>query len=186
MIEGMTARRRLLSSLSGAVLATLLAGGCLFPSFAQFEENGPKRDGGSSKRDTGEEEEEDEKDGSVSVPDTGSNPPVDSGVDANRERIIRCGPGGNCTVGPQFCCIGVLPAACEPVNQIDGCVVAVRALCDGNEDCTGANEQCCFIPGNSDVRCRVGCPGTVVCSGTGQCATGTCTRQLDGELRGCQ
>lgn len=184
-MQGGGARRRVgLIALSFVAVA-----GCLFPSFEGFDgesassrvkdAGSPRTGGDASEAPTGLPS------GSTTVTAPTTTQPVvprDGGPpNPGTPGKISCG-SRSCNVGSEFCCAGALAPDCLPNGDI--CVVATVIRCDGNEDCA-VGTVCCAVDLET-VECRPTCATDVVCTSTGTCATGQCTKPFPLGYKGCQ
>ena len=85
------------------------------------------------------------------------------------EGVVSCGMS-SCDLSANTCCLSLLGASCNAgANQ--ECVLSINRICDGAEDCPGADQQCCATPLGT-FECSATCNGALLCHSDNECAQG--------------
>jgi hypothetical protein len=172
--------------------ASLLVGGCLFPS---VEGLGGGTGGASSDAADGgvlTSSAQDPTPASTTgasvpagTPDASTSSAGDAAAAGAGAGLIACGTDP-CAVGANICCTTVGGDSCQAPSTSGFCTSVEGGSileCDGNEDCAGGT-VCCFLESEKTAKCRTSCPGPgkTMCNGaTPDCPSGqTCSGSLSG------
>jgi hypothetical protein len=170
--------------------ASLLVGGCLFPSVDDLggaTTGAPTAAGDAGVLTSSTPDPKPSPTDGTSAPSGNLDASAPSTADASTSGAgtIACGTDP-CAVGANFCCTTVGGDNCQASSTSGFCTSVEGGSileCDGNEDCAGGT-VCCFLESEKTAKCRTSCPspGKTMCNGpTPDCPSGqTCSGSLSG------